>query len=93
MRRTLVRVLRFAPALSLVAALAFPVDALASADCTLAPNSRVTFEVSAKGDELAFSVAGQRLLVARDATFRSGGAGFLIEGGTVPALGFSVTRL
>jgi ADP-ribosylglycohydrolase len=69
------------------------VDVLASADCTLAPNSRVTFEVSAKGDELAFSVAGQRLLVARDATFRSGGAGFLIDGGTVPALGFSVKRL
>jgi ADP-ribosylglycohydrolase len=69
------------------------VDVLASAGYAFAPNSRLAFEVSARGEELALSIGGRQIITARDAAFASGGAGFLIEGGTVPALGFSVRRL
>src|SRR5262249_53542454 len=51
---------------------------LATVDYAFEPNSRPTFEMSANGDDLAFAIGGRRLLTARDGTFRSGGAGFLI---------------
>ena len=69
------------------------VAVLASADHALVPNSRLKVEVSAKGDSLRLARGGRPVVAARDATFPSGSAGFLIEGGTVPALGFSVRRL
>ena len=69
------------------------VEVLASVDHRVAPNSRLQVEVSAKGDSLRLTLDGRPVVAARDATFPSGGAGFLIEGGTVPALGFSVRRL
>ena len=69
------------------------VEVLASVDHPVAPNSRLQVEVSAKGDSLRLTLDGRTVVAARDATFPSGGAGFLIEGGTVPALGFSVRRL
>ena len=69
------------------------VEVLAAADHSVVPNSRVKFEVSAQGEALALAIGGRPVVAARDATFSSGGVGFLIEGGTVPALGFSVKRL
>lgn len=57
------------------------------------PNARLTFEVRVQGTSIALSVGGQALVEARDADYASGGAGFLIEGGTVPALGFTVRRV
>lgn len=68
------------------------VAVLASIEHDVVPDSRLRFELSARGEALALAIGGRELLSASDATFPSGGAGFLIEGGTVPALGFSVRR-
>jgi len=66
---------------------------LASVPFVFAPNDRKTFEVTVKGNTVAFSIDGKLLAEATDDEYVSGGAGFLIEGGTVPALGFSVRRI
>jgi hypothetical protein len=42
------------------------------------------------GDRISFSIGERLALEARDSRLSSGGAGFLIEEGTVPALGFAV---
>ena len=65
---------------------------LASVPYAFAPNSRQTFALTVRGEEIALTIDGRPLLAATDATFSSGGAGFLIEGGTVPALGLTVAR-
>jgi len=46
--------------------------------------------VKVMGDQIAFFVDGAALLKAADAEYVSGGAGFFIEEGTIPALGFEV---
>ncbi|MDR3475512.1 MAG: ADP-ribosylglycohydrolase family protein [Devosia sp.] len=66
---------------------------LAAVPFAFEPNARKTFELSAKGGSIRLSIDGQRLAETVDDEYRSGGAGFLIEGGTVPARGFAVRRL
>ena len=48
---------------------------------------------SAEGERLSLSLAGQTLLEAKDDRFASGGAGFLIERGTMLADGFRVCAI
>lgn len=48
---------------------------------------------AAEGERLTLSVAGQDLLQARDSRYDSGGAGFLIERGTMLADGFRVRAI
>lgn len=69
------------------------VEVLAEAPFAYAENAKLDFAVSVNGDRLAFAIDGKELLTARDARFTSGGAGFFIEEGTVPALGFAVRKL
>ncbi len=68
-------------------------EVLASVPFDFEPNSRQLFEVTAIGDRIALAVDGKPVVEARDASYASGGAGFLIEGGTVPALGLTVRRI
>jgi len=69
------------------------VTTLAAVPFTFAPNARKEFELRVEGDTLVLSIDDQELAFATDAEYASGGAGFLIEGGTVPALGFAVRRV
>jgi hypothetical protein len=55
-----------------------------------AENAAIDVAFSAAGSVLAMSVDGRRVVAALDDFLRSGGAGFLIEEGTVPARGFAV---
>jgi hypothetical protein len=57
------------------------------------PNSRQVFEVTAAGNRIGLRISGKPIVEAVDDSYASGGAGFLIEGGTVPALGLSVRRI
>ncbi|MBZ9938563.1 ADP-ribosylglycohydrolase family protein [Mesorhizobium sp. BR1-1-16] len=66
---------------------------LASVPYAFEENARKTFELRVEGDAIKLSIDGIGLVSARDGDYASGGAGFLIEGGTVPALGFSVRRI
>ncbi|MEF2071982.1 ADP-ribosylglycohydrolase family protein [Consotaella aegiceratis] len=56
------------------------------------PNARKPFELTVKATRIDFAIDGAILVSAVDDTLPSGGAGFLIEGGTVPARGFFVRR-
>jgi len=49
--------------------------------------------MAVKGSELRFSIGDEELVQASDGFLQSGGAGFLIEQGTVLALGFEVRDL
>jgi hypothetical protein len=68
-------------------------EILASVPFDFVPNSRQLFEVSAVGDRISLTISGKPVVEARDSDYISGGAGFLIEGGTVPALGLIVRRI
>jgi ADP-ribosylglycohydrolase len=50
-------------------------------------------EFRAKGERLELRVNGESLLVAEDATYSSGAAGFLVRNGTMTADGFAVRAL
>ena len=67
--------------------------ALGSIPFAFEPNARKLFEMRVEGNTLAFSIDGQPLVTATDGEYLSGGAGFLIEGGTVPARGYTVRRI
>lgn len=66
------------------------VETLAAAPFGYAENERLEFKLLVQGDRLALSIDGRQLVEACDSSFPSGGAGFLIEEGSVPALGFAV---
>ena len=68
-------------------------DILASVPFAFVPNSRQLFEVSAVGDRITLTIKDKPIVEAHDTNYASGGAGFLIEGGTVPARGLSVRRI
>jgi ADP-ribosylglycohydrolase len=68
-------------------------EILASVPLDFAANSRKRFDVRAAGRTISLSIGGRELVTAQDGEFVSGGAGFIIEGGTVPARGFSVRRI
>ena len=67
------------------------VDVLAETDYAYAENAKLRFSLAVNGAHISFSINGKQLLTAEDATFASGGAGFVIDKGTVPAYGFSVS--
>jgi ADP-ribosylglycohydrolase len=69
------------------------VEVLAQVKYSYAENAKLRFTLSVVGARLAFTIDGNQLLVAHDDSFPSGGAGFFIEEGTVPAHGFSVRRI
>ena len=66
------------------------VTVLAEAPFPYEENSKLKFEVEVVGDRIAFAIDGATLLTAADPEYVSGGAGFFIEEGTIPALGFEV---
>lgn len=68
-------------------------DILASVPFAFVPNSRQLFEVSAVGDRITLTIRDKPIVEAHDTNYASGGAGFLIEGGTVPARGLYVRRI
>jgi hypothetical protein len=68
------------------------VEVLAETKYSYAENAKLVFALSVSGSHLKFSIGGQVLVEAEDSSFASGGAGFLIEEGTVPAFGFAVRR-
>jgi hypothetical protein len=69
------------------------VDVLAETPYAYDENAKLRFTLAVKGGRLSFSIDGKELVVAEDASFASGGAGFVIDKGTVPAYGFSVSRI
>jgi ADP-ribosylglycohydrolase len=66
------------------------VTVLAEAPFAYAENGKLKFEVTVTGNRIVLAVNGRKLLEATDDEYVSGGAGFFIEEGTVPALGFEV---
>jgi ADP-ribosylglycohydrolase len=69
------------------------VEVLAEVQYRYEENAKLRFAFSVAGGRLAFAIGGKELLVAHDESYASGGAGFVIEEGTVPAHGFSVRRI
>jgi len=69
------------------------VEVLAQVRYTYEENAKLRFALSVIGGRLAFAIDSKELLVAQDESYASGGAGFVIEEGTVPAHGFSVRRI
>jgi hypothetical protein len=69
------------------------VTVLVAAPYPYEENSKLRFELKVDRDAIAFSIDGNDLLSAKDAEYASGGAGFFIEEGTVPALGFEVRAI
>ena len=56
-------------------------------------NQTLEFKVSVKKKHIKLYLGGKKIIEAFDGEFVSGGAGFIIEEGTVPALGFSVKNI
>jgi ADP-ribosylglycohydrolase len=56
-------------------------------------NAKLRFELAVDGPSIALSIDGKQLIHAQDAEYLSGGAGYFIEEGTVPALGFEVRAI
>lgn len=69
------------------------VSVLARAAVPIGATGKRDLKLSLKGDELRFAVDGNEVAVARDTSFASGGAGFLVERGTIVADGFLVHAL
>lgn len=68
------------------------VSVLASVPYSFVPEAPLNVEFRVNGDILEFWIEGKRIITAASNTFASGGAGFLIEEGCVPARGFSVKQ-
>lgn len=68
-------------------------DVLASVPFAFAPNSRLTFELVVDGETITLGIDGRPIVSTSDNTYPSGGGGFFIEGGTVPARGLLVRRI
>ena len=58
-----------------------------------AENANLNFALSVVGERLSFAIDGTELLAAQDGSIATGGAGFIIEEGTVPAYGFAVRQV
>ena len=69
------------------------VDVLAQGQCSYEEHAKLFFVLSVLDDQITFAIDGKEMVKARDATFSSGGAGFIIEQGTVPAYGFAVRSI
>jgi ADP-ribosylglycohydrolase len=69
------------------------VQVLAEMKYNYKENEKLTFALSASGETLTFCIDSREVLSATDSAYRAGGAGFLIEEGTVPAHGFTVRKI
>jgi hypothetical protein len=69
------------------------VAVLARAEVGTGASSKRDLRLSLKGDHLRFAVDGKEIASVRDGSFTSGGAGFLVERGTIVADGFLVHAL
>jgi ADP-ribosylglycohydrolase len=69
------------------------VQVLAETPYAYKENATLAFDFSACGDTLTFCIDGREILRASDSAYAAGGAGFLIEEGTVPAHGFAVRNI
>lgn len=69
------------------------VTTLATAPFAYVENQTLMLELSAKGDHLALKIDGQPVLTATDTALAAGGAGLLIDTGTIPVEGFRVQAL
>lgn len=69
------------------------VDVLAEAPVSYAEHDTLEFSLAVNGDSLELRVGDRAVVTANDGTYGSGGAGFYIDEGTVPARGFAVRAL
>ncbi len=69
------------------------VEVLAEAPVKYAEHDTLEFRLAVKDDRLEFSVGDRATVSANDNAYVSGGAGYFIEEGTVPARGFAVHAL
>jgi len=69
------------------------VTVLAQSPYAYEENAKLHFKMAVKGTDLTFSIGDRELIKASDEFLVSGGAGFLIEQGTVLAMGFEVRAL
>ncbi|WP_423065086.1 ADP-ribosylglycohydrolase family protein [Devosia sp. CN2-171] len=69
------------------------VDVLAEVPVNYAEHDTLDFRLAVSGDSLEFSVGDRARVTAKDSSYVSGGAGFYIDEGTVPARGFAVHAL
>jgi ADP-ribosylglycohydrolase len=69
------------------------VSVLARASVAVGASGKRDLKLSLSGDQLRFTVDGKEVATARDGSFTSGGAGFLVERGTIVADGFLVHAL
>lgn len=56
-------------------------------------NQKIVIELSAKGSTLSVALDGETMLSAEDDSFVSGGAGMVVDRGTIPVRGFTVRAL
>ena len=68
-------------------------EILKSVPYFIEPNQALDFQVCVKKDLISLYLDNSFIIEASDEDFVSGGAGFIIETGTVPALGFSVKKI
>jgi len=69
------------------------VTVLARVQVPIGATGKRDLKLSLKGSELRLAVDGEERLVANDNTFTSGGAGFIVEKGTIVADGFLIHAL
>lgn len=69
------------------------VEVLAEVPIKYAEHDTLDFRLAVKGDRLEFTVGDRATVSANDKIYASGGAGYFIEEGTVPARGFAVHAL
>jgi len=68
-------------------------EVLAEAPVDYAEHDTLEFSFAVNGDALEFRVGERAVVTASDTMYASGGAGFYIDEGTVPARGFAVHAL
>ena len=66
---------------------------LATAPFVYAENQTLLLELSAKGPQLAIQIDGKKMLSVIDDAYSAGGAGLLIDTGTIPVSGFRVRSM
>jgi hypothetical protein len=68
-------------------------EVLAESAFAYLENQKLLVEFSAKGSTLALKIDGKDILSAQDLAFSHGGAGMIVDRGTIPVRGFRVRAL
>jgi ADP-ribosylglycohydrolase len=63
---------------------------LAEVPFTYDENQKLQLALTVKGDALTFAIDGKTVATARDVSYASGGAGMVVDRGTIPVRGFEV---